>query len=421
MTDSAPRQPETPVPVLSSRRGVRASAGYSIDPNEAAKAVTAAALGAIPEAGELLSLLVEIFWPSESHDNEIWDSMESRVEALVNQKIQESVYSQTEADLQGLQSVLQEYADSATKGHTPTFTATTWASARGEFAQRMPHFRVKGSELLLLPLWAQAANMHLSLLRDGVLFGMSWGWNDTDHDSVIKELKAAIADYTAWAPRIFGWGISGSLGTVDYHRCEPFRSSNAFHQQMVPAVLDIAQLWPLFDPTAHPGPAAPEDVYLTSEIYSTPMGTADDSGLFLLPWKHPTQPPAQITVWAEPNLIDAIQVTYPADAGPDGVSQTARMGANKGAPATIKIAPGNPITTVDVWAGDVVQGLQFTFKDGTTTTHFGSSEGTKATFDFYQHDPQNPSGRILSSIYINGLSHYYNCIDAIVVGFRYEP
>jgi hypothetical protein len=151
------------------------------------------------------------------------------------------------------------------------------------------------------------------------------------------------------------------------------------------------------------------------------VGTADDSGLFLLPWQHPMQPPTQITVWAEPNLIDAIQVTYPNGAGPDGVSQTARMGANKGAPTTIKIAPGNPITTVDVWAGNVVQGLQLTFKDGTATAHFGSSEGTHSTFDFYQHDPENPSGRILSSIYVNGLSQYYNCVDAIVFGFRYEP
>jgi hypothetical protein len=97
------------------------------------------------------------------------------------------------------------------------------------------------------------------------------------------------------------------------------------------------------------------------------------------------------------------------------------MGANKGAPTTIKIAPGNPITTVDVWAGNVVQGLQLTFKDGTATAHFGSSEGTHSTFDFYQHDPENPSGRILSSIYVNGLSQYYNCVDAIVFGFRYEP
>ena len=142
--------------------------------------------------------------PSGPDDNEVWDSIESRVEALVNEKIPESVYNQTQADLEGLQNVLQEYADSAKPGHSSTFTSENWTSARGE-------------------------------------------------------------------------------------------------------------------------------MYLTSEIYSTPVGTADDSGLFLLPWQHPTQPPAQVTVWAEPNLIDAIQVTYPNGAGPNGVSQTSWMGANKGA------------------------------------------------------------------------------------------
>lgn len=425
MTDISPRQQTATAEAVSARRrraGV--SDGYSIDPNEAVKTTVTTLLGEIPEVGGLLGGLVDILWPTGTSDNVIWNSMEAKVEALVNQKIADSVYNQTQADLEGLENVSKNYRDSAKPGHTPAFTSENWTAARGEFAQRMPHFRFKGAELLLLPLWAQAANMHLSLLRDGVLFGQTWGWNDTDHDSVVTELQAAITDYTAWAQRIFGWGTAGRLGTVNYHQCEPFRSTNAFHQQMVPGVLDLADRWPLFDPTKYAPPANPEDLYLTREIYSTPWGTADDSGLFVLPWQHPAQPPTQITVWSEPNLIDAVQVTYPDGAGPDGVSKTARMGANKGNATTINIAPGNPVTTVDVWGGDVVQGLQFTFKDGTTTAHFGSSAGTRGTFDFYQHksDPTTvPSGRILSSIYVNGVSNYYNCIDAIVFGFRYEP
>jgi hypothetical protein len=421
MTDNAPHPAETPGPLLSGRHPAGASAGYSVDPNEAAKDVTAAALGAIPEDGELLSLLVDIFWPSGSHDSEIWDSMEARVEALVNEKIQESVYAQAQADLEGLQKVLQDYAQAAKDEDTPSFISDSWVAARSHFDRSIPNFRVTGSEVLLLPLWAQAANMHLTLMRDGWLFGQDWGWNDATRNTVLKDLQGLILDYTAWALRTFGQGMSSRLGTVNYHQCEPFRTSNDFHQQMVPAVLDLAQRWPLFDPTVYPAPIAPDAVYLASEIY-TPWGTADNSGLFVLPWQHPTQPPAQITVWAEPNLIDAIQVSYPDGAGPDGVSQTGRMGSTtKGSPTTIKISPTNPITTVDVWGGDVVQGLQFTFKDGTTTAHFGSSAGSRGTFDFYQHDPENPSGRILSSIYVNGLSNYYGCVDAIVFGFRYEP
>jgi hypothetical protein len=416
--DDAPHPYESPA---SSRPWASESAGYSIDRNEAGKSATEAALGLIPEAGEFLSALVDIFWPTGPNSNEVWDSIESRVESLVNEKIDTSVYNQTDADLTGLQAVMKNYADSAKPTHSAAFTSQNWTAARQEFAQRMPHFRFKGSELLLLPLWAQAANMHLSLLRDGVLFGASWGWDPDDHNSVVAELKASIADYTAWAPRIFGWGISGALsaGGVNYHACQPFRATNSFHQQMVPQVLDLAQRWPLFDPTTYPAPVDPDAVYLTSEIYSDPYGTADNSGLFLLPWQHPSRPPTQITVWSEPNLIDSVQVSYPVGAGPDGVTQTARMGANKGNPTTIPIDPTNPITTVDVWAGDVVQGLQFTFKDGTTTPHLGSSGGSRGTFSFY--DAAEKSGRILSSIYVNGTSTFYNCVDSIVFGFRYEP
>jgi hypothetical protein len=47
-----------------------------------------------------------------------------------------------------------------------------------------------------------APNMHLSLLRDGALFGTSWAGTRTTANSVVAELRADIAHYTAWAPHV---------------------------------------------------------------------------------------------------------------------------------------------------------------------------------------------------------------------------
>jgi hypothetical protein len=87
----------------------------------------------------------------------------------------------------------------------------------------------------------------------------------------------------------------------------------------------------------------------------------------------------------------------------------------------VTVPAGNPITGVSVWAGDVVQGLSFTFKDGSTFPHFGSTGGSRFDFSFYDEaDPGRKTWQILSSIYVNGTSAYYRCADAMVFGFRSE-
>jgi hypothetical protein len=395
---------------------------YTIDPNDAAKTAVATALGEIPEVGALLEGLVEIFWPESGSSNEVWDQIEQRVEALIQRDLDDSVYRSTQQELTGLRDALANYTDAAQPGHT--VTSSTWVSTRTAFADRMPTFQTGGYEVLLLPLWAQAANMYLGLLRDGVLFGRGWGWSDADYNSALKSLQNTIKDYTAWAPRIFALGMAGALaqGGVDYHKCQPFRAGNEYRTHMTPAVLDLAARWPYFDPTAYQPPVSPGDLYLSRELYTDPVGTADDSGLFVLPWQPPAQPISQITVWSEPNLIDAIQVGYPAGGGPDHVAQTPRMGSpSAGTSHVVTVPGGNPIVGVSVWAGDVVQGLSFAFKDGSTSPHFGGTGGTRTDFGFYGGDDQGGgTGQILSSIYVNGVSGYYHCADAAVFGFQYE-
>jgi delta endotoxin, N-terminal domain len=395
---------------------------YTVDPNNAAKTAVATALGEIPEAGALLEALVEIFWPES--ENDVWDQIEQRVEELVQRDLSDSVFRQTQSDLTGLMNVLNDYTENAKAGHTAEVTSEYWHSAQTQFHASIPRFQTSGYEVLLLPLWAPAANMHLSLLRDGVLFGRGWGWNDTDCNSALKLLQNSISDYTAWAPRIFGLGMAEALarGGVDYHKCQPFRAGNQYRGQMTPAVLDLAACWPYFDPTRYTPPVPAADLYLDREIFTDPVGTADDSGLFILPQQPPAQPISHITVWSEPNLIDAIQVSYPSGGGPDKVTQTARMGSpSTGTSHVVTVPAGNPITGVSVWAGDVVQGLSFTFKDGSASPHFGSTGGSRSDFSFCGEDDQgNKTWQSLSSIYVNGTSAYYRCADAAVFGFQHE-
>lgn len=389
---------------------------YTVDPNYAAKVAVTTALGEIPEVGVLLEGLVEVFWPDKNSTDDVWNEIEERVEALVQRDLNTLVFTERKADLNGLMNLLAEY-------HTDP-TDAAWHSAEAEFVAKLPSFQLSDYEVLLLPLWAQAANLHLGVLRDGVLFGPGWGWKDSVTAARLTSLQDNIKKYANWAERIFGLGMAGALGRgkVDYKNCQPFRAGNQYRSQMIPAVLDLAALWPYFDPTVHKPPASAADLYLSREIFTDPVGTADNSGLFVLPRQPPAKPISQITVWSEKDLIDAIQVSYPVGGGPDKVTQTARMGSpSTGTSHVVSVSPSNPIIGVSIWAGDVVQGLSFTFKDGSTSPHLGDTAGTRNDFSFCEVDQQgNKTWHVLSSIYVNGMSDFYRCVDSAVFGFQYE-
>ncbi|PEV92665.1 pesticidal crystal protein, partial [Bacillus cereus] len=50
-------------------------------------------------------------------------------------------------------------------------------NADDAFAGRMPEFRIPGFEIQSLSVYAQAATLHLLLLRDAVVNGSLWGFD----------------------------------------------------------------------------------------------------------------------------------------------------------------------------------------------------------------------------------------------------
>src|SRR5918992_610045 len=264
---------------------------YSFNWSHAAEVTITTALGKIPAVGSLLSALVSIFWPASGED--IWGEIEQQVEQAINKAIDQLVYEQVKNSLSGLNNNMTDYLAAVQTGDTAT-VSETWITTDGDFDQQLPSFQAAGYELLLLPLFAQFANLNLTLLRDGVLFGSQWGWNATYVASMTQKLTKKITDYTAYvqgAQGIYQQGYQNVVSTTgtNNHQCQPFRSVNAYVRQMTLSVLGFVQLWPYFDPTKYPNPVT---VSLDREIYSDPVGTADDSGPINLP-SPPTQPISQ--------------------------------------------------------------------------------------------------------------------------------
>ena len=375
------------------------------------------ALNEIPEVGNILAGLVDLFWPSSGEN--VWAEVEQEVEALIDQTLDQYTYTQVEQDLQGINNVVTDYLTTLHTSPTDPQLLTKWIAVNDQFLNAQPHFgnsldpasKQTGTlsstdTVLLLPLVAQFASLHLAHLRDGVLYGETWGMAPNDITQYQAFLTAQIATYISYVDEVWLTGLqtAPSVPNSTQHRTTmAFWALNNYVRSMQLNVRDSADLWPYFDPSLYPDPVPP--IKLTREIFSDPEGTADNSSIVL-----PNQPLAPITAlncWGG-SLVNAFQVSYGGVVGP----VMGAPGTSAESSFTVVGNPmnGNPIVTVQGNAGDVPNWVLFEFKDGTKSSIVGGPGSTSFDWSF--------PGHILSSITVTGVSLFYETAECVVFGFR---
>ena len=89
--------------------------------------------------------------------------------------------------------MVQDYLTAAdpANGNPGFYISDKFNVALGQFEFCQPHFQFPGYEVLLLTDFAQYANLYLGLLRDGILYGKTWGWAD----SAVQELQTTMTKF----------------------------------------------------------------------------------------------------------------------------------------------------------------------------------------------------------------------------------
>ncbi|MEK4841276.1 insecticidal delta-endotoxin Cry8Ea1 family protein [Bacillus sp. FSL L8-0152] len=138
------------------------------------------------------------------------------------------------------------------------------------------------AQILLLPIYAQAANVHLLLLRDAVQYKEKWGellGAEKVGEELIsptmdynKRLKDAIEQYTNYCVEWYNKGLDQikQAGTST----ETWLKFNKFRREMTLAVLDVIAIFPTYDFEKYP---LATNVELTREIYTDPVGYSGSS------------------------------------------------------------------------------------------------------------------------------------------------
>lgn len=373
--------------------------------------VTVAGDGALPGLGTFSAGVLGAMWPPCG--TAAPDDVLSRADVIdiTNQTNAVTALDDVKVAVTQYRDKLAQYPDASDTDKQGYFEHCFDAIAAKDTDYQRP-----GDEATLLPMFALYGHLFLSVAVDGQINAARWGY-DANSDYVLGA-SAFMKRAVPYVNQICEWSTmskigASDIGSVDYHACEPFRSSNAERTRLYTDVLDIVAQWPYVGQIGTGTGVTGGDskgMLTQREVFYGPFGTGDESGLITLPMQSATASPVSLACNSGLRL-DAVQATYPAGTGPDGVTTTPKMGDGGGGPTTV--ARADTIVGCSVWSGDIVNGIRFNYAAGDTTAMIGGAGGT-------QQDV-TPTDALLSSVYVNGVSTAYGSADAFVVGFRQDP
>nr|WP_313507210.1 insecticidal delta-endotoxin Cry8Ea1 family protein [Brevibacillus laterosporus] len=246
------------------------------------------ALGAlgVPGAGiiaSFYSFIVGQLWPSNSVS--LWEQIMEQVEELIDQKITEYARNKALTELKGLGDALDVYQESLeawlenrNDTRARSVVSKQFIALELDFVGAIPSFAVSNQEVPLLAVYAQAANLHLLLLRDASIFGADWGFSSSEISTYYNRQVRLTSQYSDYCVKWYNTGLDKLKGTnsaswLKYHQ---------FRREMTLMVLDVVALFPNYNTQTYPIETRAQ---LTRDVYTDPaaFNIVSDYG-FCNPW-----------------------------------------------------------------------------------------------------------------------------------------
>ncbi|REK76795.1 insecticidal delta-endotoxin Cry8Ea1 family protein [Paenibacillus paeoniae] len=182
------------------------------------------------------------------------DTIMNEVRQYVTQQLEEDAYNRAYTDLEALRSRLQAfdedvaldfsrfYQDSTVSQETINRDIQTYIDATyGDILLKIPGFTQKKYELVLLPLFAQAANLELVFIRDVISNQSKWNLPNPFVQKYKDRLKNRVILHTNHCTSTYETGFGQELA-----RNQGAKKVLNFRKYMILNVLELANLWTFF-------------------------------------------------------------------------------------------------------------------------------------------------------------------------------
>ncbi|MGI4812839.1 MAG: hypothetical protein ACRYG5_18960 [Janthinobacterium lividum] len=344
-------------------------------------------LGETPVCGNLISAALGVFWGNKS-SNAQWAAMVDEINQIVDQRIEAATLARLQKTLSGMQAALSDYRDDCLL-ESGTALQTCWLACRSAMNLAMPQFEPDGDQSLV-PLYCQAALLHMIVYRDGLTNRQGLAWTDQQMAVLSKESSGYLAKHLAVIDAYRASLMTPAENTDEtwYYTAVVTAVDKARNKYYL-AAGDTRDVIALMDPVAHPGPF---EANLTRALYTEPWGhrtygsPAESVVIDYAARERLLHPVGSIEMHSGGNYVgfhkgyqgrvSELIGLWPQWTGPDGCwSQT--YGRNQSDDGVIKFSctdpKTGPVTSVWFYLGETtrhaadnetVPTLQFGFQDG---------------------------------------------------------
>jgi hypothetical protein len=433
-------------------------------------------VGMVPMVGPLLAGFTALLWPA-SGDAEINKLIDSKIDAAIQQQLTD--------DLTGLQSLVNDFLQELHDWQAPNacpewqdidaWSANAWCSVGAQatyanfattykfFLDHRPHFQSPGSEVKLLPLYAQYENLFLAFLREGVLLEPYWTATGAILPGDIAKPRRTMTieldpdptaeEYWDWGPNYRNYNVGVKYVTDVYkaglaEQPSPTSDSNwetrnAYQRTMAAYVLNFRDAWKYLDPDAYPQ-GVPGGIKDTRMIFSDLLGGVVNWSTFKQP-ANVAGPLSELTIWAETtaplrygrtSVIEAVQSTSPPNAGPAraaAITGDATLDGSMGhTPGFIDLRERGPIVKLEaaneksrnIFYPDPFPGrIVFTFATGEKMAIGGEKDPKSLVDAAYEVITADYPGYVLATVQAIGTFDHLGddgatVADSMVFGFR---
>lgn len=228
----------------------------------------------------IIDTILSILW-EDPNENEIFSSMIEDGETITNKNLS----AQTKEGLllnSNSFGLKFKYYNNAFRSWIDNYNPTSIDDVVYRFKDvnsicenNINEFKVKNYEVTVLPIYMQIANLHLLLLRDGMIYGDAWnlyrelGFSDQDsfYNHVLDKTKFYINDCLNY----YNTGLSNL-------KLDPNNSwidITRYCRFMTFYILDMISIFPIYDTKVYDKPINMQT--LTRKVYSDPVNFIDEN------------------------------------------------------------------------------------------------------------------------------------------------
>ncbi|GAX76476.1 hypothetical protein CEUSTIGMA_g3921.t1 [Chlamydomonas eustigma] len=250
-------------------------------------------LSFLPEVGPVLSAVVDFLWPEfPDKKKSTWDEIKDQVKQEISVQIDGLLFDLAKSSMDDIKNKYDGPTGYGMTLKNSTAAPERWAEMYNFITDNMCSKFVVGDghELGLLPIFAQASNIQLLLLREGLHYAEKypevWKWNTTSQLTDGRTLMQVYKDvllqhiiiYGSYVDAVYEHGLQAYQlpeNPADAGGClnaiEAWTGRNRYIRYMTINVMDYRTTWLYMHPTMFPYPGV--NVVLERTIYSDPVGS----------------------------------------------------------------------------------------------------------------------------------------------------